>query len=194
MIRWVFIFSFERFSNYIGSERKIAFSGHDYALYSLSIAFIDGYIIWSDFTNHSLIRADSLDSSNKHVFLSNAINEVMTLTIYNGNNRTCVSNCNFNQHRYDPLNKRCIAGSVKCNGVYRQCSDGSDELNYDNRTCTHKQFTYNNGRCIASSHECDLDNDCGNNSDENPNQYLPCNNANHFRYNNEQCIPRSFQW
>ncbi|CAF3555466.1 unnamed protein product [Rotaria sordida] len=166
----------------------------------------------------------------------------MTLTIYNGNNRTCVSNCNFNQHRYDPLNERCIAGSVKRNGdgfneprtcpqrrctstqlqyryqnctsisyvcdeiddcsnnldlfvmVYRQCSDGSDELNYDNRTCTHKQFTYNNGRCIASSHECDLDNDCGNNSDENPNQYLPCNNANHFRYNNEQCIPRSFQW
>jgi len=70
-----------RFSNYNGGGRKIAFSGHDYVPYSLGVGFIDGYIIWSDFTNHSIIRADALNGSNKHVLVPNTINEVMTLTI-----------------------------------------------------------------------------------------------------------------
>ncbi len=70
-----------RFSNYNGGERKIAFSGHDYAPYSLSIAFIDGYIVWSDFTNHSLIRADALNGSNKHTLIPNTMNEVVSLTV-----------------------------------------------------------------------------------------------------------------
>lgn len=70
-----------RFSNYNGGERKIAFSGHDYVPYSLSAAFIDGYIVWSDFTNHSLIIADALNGSNQHVLLPNTINEVVALAI-----------------------------------------------------------------------------------------------------------------
>jgi hypothetical protein len=70
-----------RFSNYNGGGRKVAFSGHDYVPYSLGVGFIDGYIIWSDFTNHSIIRADALNGSNKHVLVPNTINEVMTLTI-----------------------------------------------------------------------------------------------------------------
>ncbi|CAF5068698.1 unnamed protein product, partial [Rotaria sp. Silwood1] len=69
------------FSNYNGGERKIAFSGHDYVPYSLSVGFIDGYVIWSDFTNHSLIRADALNGSNKRILLPNTINEVVALTI-----------------------------------------------------------------------------------------------------------------
>ena len=55
---------------------------------------------------------------------------------------------------------------MRCDG-FRQCYDGSDELNCPNRTCAHHQFTCNNGRCIPASYECDLDNDCGDNSDEN---------------------------
>lgn len=70
-----------RFSNYNGGERKIAFSGHDYVPYSLSAAFIDGYIIWSDFTNHSIIRADALNGSNKHILVPNTLNEVVAMTI-----------------------------------------------------------------------------------------------------------------
>lgn len=42
---------------------------------------MDGYIVWSDFTNHSIIRADALNGSNKHVLVPNTINEVLTLTI-----------------------------------------------------------------------------------------------------------------
>lgn len=75
------ISSSNRFSNYNGGERKIAFSGHDYVPYSLSAAFIDGYLVWSDFTNHSIIRADALNGSNKHVLLPNTLNEVVAMTI-----------------------------------------------------------------------------------------------------------------
>jgi hypothetical protein len=49
--------------------------------YSLSVAFIDGYVVWSDFTNHSLIIADALNGSNRHVLLPDTINEVHSLTI-----------------------------------------------------------------------------------------------------------------
>ena len=72
---------FFRFSNYNGGERKIAFSGHDYVPYSLSAAFIDGYLVWSDFTNHSLIIADALNGSNQHVLLPDTINEAVALAI-----------------------------------------------------------------------------------------------------------------
>lgn len=40
-------------------------------------------------------------------------------------------------------------------------------MNCGNRTCAHHQFTCANGRCIPASYECDLDNDCGDMSDEN---------------------------
>lgn len=78
---FVFLLSSNRFSNYNGGERKVAFSGHDYVPYSLAAAFIDGYIVWSDFTNHSIIRADALNGSNKHVLVPNTLNEVVAMTI-----------------------------------------------------------------------------------------------------------------
>lgn len=81
MIKTSIISVYYRFSNYNGGERKTAFSGHDYVPYSLSVAFIDGNVVWSDFTNHSLIRADALNGSNKYVLLPNTINEVVALTI-----------------------------------------------------------------------------------------------------------------
>lgn len=49
--------------------------------YSLSLAFIDGVVVWSDFTNHSLLVADALNGSNRRVLLPNTINEVISLTI-----------------------------------------------------------------------------------------------------------------
>jgi len=72
---------FSRFSNYDGGERKIAFFGHDYVPYSLSIAFMDGYVIWSDYANHSLYRADALNGTNKQILVPNTINEVVSLII-----------------------------------------------------------------------------------------------------------------
>ena len=48
---------------------------------SLSVAFMDGNVVWSDFTNHSLVRADALNGSNKHILVPDTINEVMSLTI-----------------------------------------------------------------------------------------------------------------
>ena len=52
----------------------------------------------------------------------------------------------------------------------------------------------NSYKCIPHVARCNGFNDCGDNSDENPDQCPPCNDANHFRCNNGQCIPRSFQW
>ncbi len=75
------VFYSYRFSNYNGGERKIAFSGPDYVPYSLSAAFIDGYIIWSDFTNHSIILADALNGSNRHVLVPDTINEVIAIAV-----------------------------------------------------------------------------------------------------------------
>ncbi|CAF5097263.1 unnamed protein product, partial [Rotaria sp. Silwood1] len=61
-----------------------------------------------------------------------------------------------------------------------------------NRPCREDQIRCPNSyKCISQIARCNGYNDCGDNSDENPNQCPPCNDANHFRCNNGQCIPRS---
>ncbi|CAF4823713.1 unnamed protein product, partial [Rotaria sp. Silwood2] len=120
------------FSNYNGGERKIAFSGHDYVPYSLSVSFIDGYVIWSDFTNHSLIRADALNGSNKRVLLPNTINEVVALTIVHPSLQPQIPNpCGINNGGCSHLCLLSVNQSYTC-----ACPEHFSFINNgNNRTC-----------------------------------------------------------
>ena len=63
------------------------------------------------------------------------------------------------------------------NQVECACNEGSDLIIGNdgkmcvpkNHTCSENEFVCQNGRCLRERWVCDLDNDCGDGSDEDPN-------------------------
>ncbi|CAF4219247.1 unnamed protein product, partial [Rotaria sp. Silwood2] len=183
------------FSNYNGGERKIAFSGHDYVPYSLSVGFIDGYVIWSDFTNHSLIRADALNGSNKHVLLPNTINEVVTLTIIHPSLQPQVSNpCGINNGGCSHL---CLLSTNQtytcaCPEHFSLINNGNNRTCVSNCSCNQHRCGPPNERCIPWSAKCNGVNDCEDGSDEPstcPNRQCT---PTQFQCRNQNCTPISY--
>uniref|UniRef100_A0A8C5IGC5 EGF-like domain-containing protein n=1 Tax=Junco hyemalis TaxID=40217 RepID=A0A8C5IGC5_JUNHY len=101
-------------------------------------------------------------------------------------------------------NNRCIQERWKCDGD-NDCLDNSDESNSTcsgedpalpsgslrraPRTCSPNQFSCASGRCIPISWTCDLDDDCGDRSDESAScAYPTCFPLTQFTCNNGRCI------
>ncbi|XP_051771492.1 low-density lipoprotein receptor-related protein 2 [Ctenopharyngodon idella] len=91
------------------------------------------------------------------------------------------------------LDGNCLFQHWKCDG-YRDCSDGSDELERvcAFHTCSPTEFTCDNGRCVPLYYVCDYTNDCGDNSDEHGCPFPTCNPATEFTCANGRCISAAF--
>ncbi|CAF0886571.1 unnamed protein product [Adineta steineri] len=183
------------FSNYNGGQRKIAFSGHDYVPYSLSIAFIDGYIIWSDITNHSLIAADALNGSNKHIIVPNTINEVVAVTIIHPSLQPQIPNpCGTNNGGCSHL---CLLSTNQsytcaCPEHFSFLNNGNNRTCVSNCSCNQHRCGPPNERCIPWSAKCNGVRDCEDGSDEPSTCPQRRCTANQFQCRNQNCTPISF--
>ena len=54
--------------------------------------------------------------------------------------------------------------------------------------CTSSEFQCNNGKCVPSSYKCDVDDDCGDGSDE-----KDCGGSSYFNCENGQRIPAGYK-
>ncbi|CAM4944086.1 unnamed protein product [Rotaria socialis] len=180
------------FSNYNGGDRKIAFSGHDYVPYSLAVAFIDGYTVWSDFTNHSLIRANALNGSNKHILLPNTINEVMALTIVHPSLQPEAPNpCGTNNGGCSHL---CLlttnqSYTCACPEHFSFINAGNNRTCVSNCSCNQHRCGPPNERCIPWTAKCNGVVDCEDGSDEPstcPQRRCP---SEQFQCRNQSCTP-----
>ncbi|CAF0957368.1 unnamed protein product [Adineta ricciae] len=183
------------FSNYNGGERKIAFSGHDYVPYSLGLGFIDGYVIWSDFTNHSLIRADALNGSNKHVLIPDTINEVMSLAVIHPSLQPQIPNpCGTNNGGCSHL---CLLSTNQsytcvCPEYFSFNNNGNNRTCAANCSCNQHRCGPPNERCIPWSAKCNGVNDCEDGSDEPTTCPQRRCTTNQFQCRNQNCTPISY--
>ncbi|CAF3898744.1 unnamed protein product [Rotaria sp. Silwood2] len=183
------------FSNYNGGERKIAFSGHDYVPYSLSVSFIDGYVIWSDFTNHSLIRADALNGSNKRVLLPNTINEVVALTIVHPSLQPQIPNpCGINNGGCSHLCLLSVNQSYTCACPehFSFINNGNNRTCVSNCSCNQHRCGPPNERCIPWPAKCNGVNDCEDGSDEPSTCPQRQCSPTQFQCRNQNCTPISY--
>ncbi|ELU15207.1 hypothetical protein CAPTEDRAFT_219450 [Capitella teleta] len=102
--------------------------------------------------------------------------------------RSCLCSEDFYQiHKQPSGNEECVCfpGEIRINST---CVVDASV----NGTCSPDQFSCGNGRCVLKSWKCDLDNDCGDNSDELDCPYHECS-ENQFTCGNGHCIPIRWQ-
>lgn len=89
----------------------------------------------------------------------------------------------------------CIPQNQRCDGKL-DCPGGQDEQNCSSKTCPANQFTCQNKKCIQPEWTCDLEDDCGDNSDEHPHincTQRSCDTTTKYRCRSGKCIPLSWR-
>lgn len=103
----------------------------------------------------------------KHIIISNLLLNLV-FHIHLGANNLCANYNGGCSHSCHPAPN----GQVEC-----ACNEGSGLVIGNkgkvcvpqNNTCSIQEFICTNGRCLRERWVCDLDNDCGDGSDEDPN-------------------------
>ena len=85
--------------------------------------------------------------------------------IYKEVEQFCTAQC-FEEDQYSCDNGECIHKSGECNGVPRDCLDGSDEKNCNYPGCDEGEFDCGDRKCIPQDWVNDCYQDCHDGSDE----------------------------
>uniref|UniRef100_A0A2C9KAN0 EGF-like domain-containing protein n=1 Tax=Biomphalaria glabrata TaxID=6526 RepID=A0A2C9KAN0_BIOGL len=156
------------------------------------------YIYWSDWTLRGIYRAEKHTGANMKMLVQGLSTRPMGVAVYSQEKQKCNNNpCTvFNggcSHSCHPGPD----GSVDC-----ACVEGTGQVIGNNgkvcvpanNTCTSDQFVCQNGRCLRERWVCDLDNDCGDGSDEEPNLCaLHTCDPKYFSCRNGRCIPLRYR-
>ncbi|XP_041374759.1 low-density lipoprotein receptor-related protein 2-like [Gigantopelta aegis] len=182
-------------SNFDGNYREVVI---DTTVHPFSMAIYKHYIFWTDWTLRGVFRADKNTGSNMRVMIQGLATRPMGLTVYAADVQKCdVNPCEkFNggcSHSCHPA----PGGGPEC-----ACDDDSDlVIGNDgkmcvpkNNNCSSSEFVCKNGRCLIHRWVCDMDDDCQDATDEDPNMCaLHTCDPTYFRCDNGRCIPLRYR-
>ncbi|XP_017777455.1 PREDICTED: low-density lipoprotein receptor-related protein 1 [Nicrophorus vespilloides] len=109
----------------------------------------------------------------------------------NCKNYTCLDK-QFRCKGNSTVSPRCIPGDQRCDKI-KHCPLGEDEEGCPPSKCPPRNFKCDNDMCITEVWVCDLDNDCGDNSDEPETCKNRTCSPDNFRCNSGRCIPMSWK-
>lgn len=182
-------------SNLDGNYREVIV---DISVRPFSVAVFGNYIYWSDWSIRSIFRAEKHTGNNQRHLIKDLHTRPMEVKVFSKAQQTCSDDpCQlFNggcSHGCHPAPD----GKAECS-----CDDNSGLVlaNDDkmcvpkNNNCTSANFICMNGKCIYKSWICDIDDDCGDGSDEHPNLCAQhtCDPS-MFRCDNGRCVRPYFR-
>ncbi|XP_059178824.1 low-density lipoprotein receptor-related protein 2-like isoform X2 [Physella acuta] len=167
-------------------------------VHPFSLTVFGFYIYWTDWTLRGIYRAEKHTGANMKMLVQGLSTRPMGITVYAQDKQKCSNNpcAVFNggcSHSCHPGPD----GTVECT-----CEEGKDMVIRNNgkvcvpsnNTCSADQFVCQNGRCLRERWVCDLDNDCGDGSDEDSNLCaLHTCDPKYFSCKNGRCIPLRYR-
>lgn len=172
-----------------GQRREVLVTA---TIYPFAITVGKNFIYWTDLQLRGVYRAEKhtganmneivkrLDNSPRDIHIYAPDQQKCTIEVCKVNNGGCADSCHPG-----PDNKaicKCLDGMTSVNEG-KMCIAGNVS------SCDGDKFTCGNGKCISRLWACDGDDDCGDNSDEDPNYCsLHTCKPSEFRCGNGRCI------
>lgn len=182
-------------SNLDGNYREVIVQT---TVHPFSLTVYGYHIFWTDWTLRGVYRAEKHTGSNLKMLMQGLSTRPMGIIAFSASRQKCTNNlCGNHNGGCSQSCHPAPAYKIECS-----CYEGSDlVIGNDgkmcvpkNHTCSETEFVCKNGRCLRERWVCDLDNDCGDGSDEDPNMCTThtCD-PKYFHCNNGRCVPLRYR-
>ncbi|XP_071103874.1 low-density lipoprotein receptor-related protein 2-like [Haliotis cracherodii] len=182
-------------ANTDGNYREVVI---ETTVHPFSMTIFGDHIYWTDWTLRGVFRANKFTGSNMQVIIQGLSTRPMGLTVYAADRQKCNTNpcdvfnggCSHSCHPAPGDKAECA-----CNdGLDLEVGNGGKMCVPKSNNCSENEFVCENGRCLIHRWVCDMDNDCQDKSDEDPNLCaLHTCDPTYFRCNNGRCIPLRYR-
>ncbi|XP_076440226.1 low-density lipoprotein receptor-related protein 2-like [Babylonia areolata] len=182
-------------SNLDGNYREVIVQT---TVHPFSLTVFDYHIFWTDWTLRGVYRAEKHTGANLKMLVQGLSTRPMGIIAFSSSRQKCSNNLCANHN--GGCSQSCHPAPN--NQVECACHEGTDLIIGNdgkmcvpkNHTCSENEFVCQNGRCLRERWVCDLDNDCGDGSDEDPNMCaMHTCDPKYFHCNNGRCVPLRYR-